>query len=119
MSGISSASARAFAAVSPTTRAPTSPGRVATATAPRSASETPARPQGLVDHRQDLADMLARRDLRHHAPIALVQRRPARQRRWSESAAPPVRGGRGPSSTAAAVSSHVVSMARKIKVAIG
>ena len=33
---------RALAAVRPTTSAPTSPGRVATATAPRSASDTPA-----------------------------------------------------------------------------
>ena len=35
--------ARVLAAVRPTTRAPTSPGRVATATASRSRSVTPAR----------------------------------------------------------------------------
>ncbi len=89
MSGISSASARALAAVSPTTRAPTSPGRVATATAPRSAERDAGRGAGLrrssarSGGRARATRSRARR--RHSAGADRL----ARRRRWSESVARP------------------------------
>ncbi len=51
----------------------------------RRARRPPA--QGLVDHRQDLADVGPRGDLGNHAAISLVQDRPATPRRWNESSA--------------------------------
>ncbi len=71
--------------------------------------------QGLVDHGQELAKVRPCGDLRNHAAESLVQvdlrGDHARHDAWHTRA-----GGVGPSSTAAPVSSQVVSMASRSKI---
>ena len=74
ISGTSSASASIFAALTPMSSAPTSPGVLWTAIAPISFKSDLRRGEGFVDDRQQVAKVSPRRDLRHDAAEAGMQR---------------------------------------------
>jgi hypothetical protein len=68
----SCAQASAFAVLTPTSRAPASPGPAVTATAARSRHGAGLDERG-VDHLQDHLEVVARRDLGHDAAVLRVQ----------------------------------------------
>ena len=99
-----SASAIAFAALTPTSSAPARPGPWHAATASRSPKLDAGLDQRVRDHRRDQLDVRPARDLGHHTAEARVQIDLARHHRGADV--------RPSSTTAAAVSSHDVSIPR-------
>ena len=81
---------------------------------PQVGERDPRPPQGLVDHRQDLLTW-ALEAISGTTPPKRWCRPDLRGHHAGEHPRHPVAGGRGPSSTAAPVSSQVVSMARKTR----
>ena len=102
-SGFPWTSAIAFAACSPTSSEPTSPGPCVTAIAARSSKRVPASASAALDHRHDRLDVVARRRAR-----ARRRRRRACSSAWLATTFERMR--RPSSTTAAAVSSQEVSI---------
>ena len=104
-SGSSRAAASALAAETPTSRAPIRPGPRVTATRLDVVQRDPGRLERVGDHRVDQLQVAARGHLGHHSAVAARAAGPARRSRSSAPRPPPM-------TTAAQVSSQLVSSAR-------